>query len=95
MFTDLQCSYNTAAGFLLVQFFLFDFQLQHNGIKLHVQIVGSLQFPFIVLPDIQGVPWGKWNSYISSHLSPLCIDVIVSDGPRCVALFLLPALRLF
>lgn len=42
-----------------MQFFLFEFQLQHNGVKLHVQIVGSLQFPFIVLPDVQGVPRDK------------------------------------
>lgn len=39
--------------FVLEQFFLFDLQLQHDSIQLHVQIVGSLQFPLVVLPDVQ------------------------------------------
>lgn len=39
--------------FILVQFFLFDFQLQHDGVELHVEIVGSLQLPLVVLPDVQ------------------------------------------
>lgn len=34
---------------------LLELQLQHEGIKLHVQVVGSLQLPFVVLPDVQGV----------------------------------------
>lgn len=42
--------------FILVQFFLFNLQLQHDGIKLHVQIVGSFQFALVVLPDVQCVP---------------------------------------
>lgn len=36
-----------------MQFFLFDLQLQHDGVQLHVEIVGSLQFPLVVLPDVQ------------------------------------------
>ena len=44
---------------ILVQFFLFDLQLQHDGVQLHVEIVGSLQFPLIVLPDVQSMSvWG-------------------------------------
>lgn len=38
---------------LLVQFFFFDLQLQHDGIELHVKVVGSLQLPLVVLPDVQ------------------------------------------
>lgn len=34
---------------------LLELQLQHEGIKFHVQVVGSLQLPFVVLPDVQGV----------------------------------------
>ena len=30
-------------------------QLQHKGIKFHVQVVGSLQFPLIVFPDVQSM----------------------------------------
>lgn len=75
-FTDLQCSYKTGAGFLLVQFFFFDFQLQHNGVKLHVQIVGSLQFPFIVLPDVQGVPRGKWKAVTFLYICHRCACVL-------------------
>lgn len=47
-----------------MQFFLFDFQLQHNGVQLHVQVVGSLQLPFIVLPDVQGMPEGKRRTFL-------------------------------
>ena len=43
------------AVFVLVQFLLFDLQLQHDGVELHVQIVGSLQLPLVVLPDVQRV----------------------------------------
>lgn len=43
------------AVFILVQFLLFDLQLQHDGVELHVQIVGSLQLPLVVLPDVQRV----------------------------------------
>lgn len=34
---------------------LFEFQLQHEGVEFHVQVVGSLQLAFIVLPDVQGM----------------------------------------
>lgn len=44
------------ADLLLVQFFFFDLQLQHNGIELHVKVVGSLQLPLVVLPDVQRMP---------------------------------------
>lgn len=47
--------YKLMAVFILVQFFLFDLQLQHDGVELHVEIVGSLQFPLVVLPDVQGM----------------------------------------
>lgn len=47
------------AVFLLVQFFLFELQLQHDGVELHVEIVGSLQLPLVVLPDVQCMSvWG-------------------------------------
>lgn len=36
-----------------MQLLLFDLQLQHDGIELHVQVVGSLQLPLVVLPDVQ------------------------------------------
>ncbi len=51
------------AVFILEQFFLFDLQLQHDGVELHVQVVGSLQFPLVVLPDVQRMSkWrGKWG----------------------------------
>jgi len=39
--------------FILVKFFLFDLQLQHDGVEFHVEVVGSLQFPLVVLPDVQ------------------------------------------
>lgn len=43
-------------GFILEQLLLFNLQLQHDSVELHVKIVGSLQFPLIVLPDVQSVP---------------------------------------
>lgn len=57
-------------GFLLVQFFLFDLQLQHNGVELHVQIVGSLKFPLVVLSDVQcmSARRGKWGAHYSIFL---------------------------
>lgn len=48
-----------------MQFFLFDLQLQHNGVELHVQIVGSLKFPLVVLPDVQrmSASRGNWDGH--------------------------------
>lgn len=37
---------------------LLELQLQHEGVQLHVQVVGSLQLPLVVLPDVQGVSGG-------------------------------------
>lgn len=57
--TTSKCSGTThskMADLLLVQFFFFDLQLQHNGIELHVKVVGSLQLPLVVLPDVQRMP---------------------------------------
>lgn len=42
--------------FLPLQLFLFKLQLQHNSAQLHVEIVSSLQFPLIVLTNIQSMP---------------------------------------
>lgn len=60
---DFHCK--STAGFLLMQFFLFDLQLQHNGVELHVQIVGSLKFPLVVLPDVQrmSASRGNWDGH--------------------------------
>lgn len=49
-------THSKMADLLLVQFFFFDLQLQHNGIELHVKVVGSLQLPLVVLPDVQRMP---------------------------------------
>ena len=45
--------------YILHKFFLPDFQLQHNGTELHVEVVGSFQLPLIVLPDVQCMPEGS------------------------------------
>ena len=43
---------------LLEQLLLLELQLQHDGVELHVQVVGSLQLPLVVLPDVQSMPAG-------------------------------------
>lgn len=45
--------------FLPLQLFLFELQLQHDSAELHVQVVGSLQFPLVMLTDVQSVPVKK------------------------------------
>lgn len=42
-----------------LQLFLFKLQLQHDSTQLHVQIVSSLQFPLVVLTNIQSMPERK------------------------------------
>lgn len=42
--------------YILHQFLFSDLQLQHDGTELHVEVVGSLQFPLVVLPDVQCMP---------------------------------------
>ncbi len=37
------------------QLFLSHLQLQHDSAELHVQVIGSLQFPLVMLSDIQSV----------------------------------------
>ena len=44
---------------LLEQLLLLELQLQHDGVELHVQVVGSLQLPLVVLPDVQSMPAGR------------------------------------
>ena len=44
--------------YILHQLLLSDLQLQHDGAELHVEVVGSLQLPLIVLPDVQRMPGG-------------------------------------
>lgn len=44
--------------YILHKFLLPDLQLQHDGTELHVKIVGSLQFPLIMLPDVKCMPEG-------------------------------------
>lgn len=41
--------------FLPLQLFLLKLQLQHDSTQLHVQIVSSLQFPLVVLTNIQSM----------------------------------------
>ncbi len=38
------------------QLFLFELQLQHHGVELHVQIVGSLQLSLVVFSDVKSMP---------------------------------------
>ena len=42
--------------YVLHEVLLADLQLQHDGAQLHVQVVGSLQLPLVVLPDVQCMP---------------------------------------
>ena len=44
---------------VLHEFLLSDLQLQHDGAQLHVQVVGSLQLPLIVFPDVQRMSGGE------------------------------------
>lgn len=60
------------ADLLLVQFFFFDLQLQHNGIELHVKVVGSLQLPLVVLPDVQRMP--------ASNVGFFCFFFLLSES---------------
>lgn len=39
--------------YILHQLLLSDLQLQHDGTELHVEVVGPLQLPLVVLPDVQ------------------------------------------
>lgn len=38
------------------QLFLFELQLQHDGVELHVEIIGPLQLSLVVFSDVQRVP---------------------------------------
>lgn len=45
------------------QLFLFQLQLEHDSIQLHVKVVCSFQLPLIVLSDVQGMPvWSTKNT---------------------------------
>lgn len=81
--------------FILVQFFLFNLQLQHDGIKLHVQIVGSFQFALVVLPDVQCVSVQrqlqkkksiKMWIHRKTHLSALFVFLVFFLGQTWVLL---------
>lgn len=88
--------------FLLEQLFLFDLQLQHDCIELHVEVVGSLQFPLIVLPNVQCMPVGQGQSteghkYTDVHLLLLPRFICLHDsvvfqgvGPTVPELFSAP-----
>lgn len=39
-------------NYVLEEILLSHLQLEHDGTKLHVQIIGSLQFSLIMLPDV-------------------------------------------
>lgn len=68
----------TVNQFVLVQFFLFDLQLQHDGIELHVEIVGSLQFPLVVLSDVQCM--SVWRTLIRYNYNNYTGSSIVGSG---------------
>lgn len=63
-----------------MQFFLFDLQLQHNGVELHVQIVGSFKFPLVVLSDVQcmSARRGQWGARY--YTSVVIVKVFYSGG---------------
>lgn len=65
--------------FILEKLLLFDLQLQHDSIKLHVEIIGSLQFPLVVLPDVQCMSAcrGKLNN-VQTHA--LCTTITKMMG---------------
>lgn len=46
-------------SFAPLQLFLFELQLQHDGTELHVKVVSPLQFPLIVLANVQSMPKKK------------------------------------
>lgn len=58
--------------FLPLQLFLFQLQLQHDSTQLHVQVVSSLQFPLVVLTDIQSMPERKNPVNKTAVDSPSC-----------------------
>ena len=39
-----------------LQLFLFELQLKHDGVELHVEVVGFLQLPLVVLTNVQRMP---------------------------------------
>lgn len=45
--------------FVPLQLFLFELQLQHDSAELHVKVVSPLQFPLIVLANVQSMPEKK------------------------------------
>ena len=44
------------ASAIPLQLSLFELQLQHDCIQFHVEVVGPLQLPLIVLTDVQSMP---------------------------------------
>lgn len=54
--------------FVPLQLFLFELQLQHDSAELHVKVVSPLQFPLIVLANVQSMPEKKKRLLMS-----LCI----------------------
>lgn len=42
-----------------LQLFLLELQLQHHSTELHVKVISPLQFPLIVLTDVQSMPENK------------------------------------
>ena len=53
---------------LLEQLLLLELQLQHDGVELHVQVVGSLQLPLVVLPDVQRMPAATHRAPRGRHI---------------------------
>lgn len=62
--------------FLPLQLFLFKLQLQHDSTQLHVQIVSSLQFPLVVLTNIQSMSERKNTVNKTQSITAL-------DRPSC------------
>ena len=48
--------YQSVDSLVPLQLFLFELQLEHYGVELHVEVVGFLQLPLVVLADVQRVP---------------------------------------
>lgn len=64
-----------------LQLFLLQLQLQHDSAELHVKVVRPLQFPLIVLTDVQSMPEKK-----KMMLMSLCIRMTESNPPALKAL---------
>lgn len=77
----LLCTNLFVGLFLPLQLFLFKLQLQHDSTQLHVQIVSPLQFPLIVLTNIQSMPDRK--NAVSIRLYQQTQSITAVNRPSC------------